>query len=381
MNNKLFINGQLLDTKIEILMGGDTRNPHPINNAYNVNFVSPATDYSYSETVTYPFKINNQDAIFPVKGTRPTFKLRYEFGNTNENTGSDNNNRNNANVMKYLIKKADKSVWIAEGSDLGPDYNSDFNGTQIATPEEDIKKVFIVLQGAGGGGGGNNGTMSGAGGGAGGYLVAVITLDHEAGTHWKKNSMPITVGAGGSGGYHTRVIGGTIVATGFGGDTGIPWNSEGAIVTTWGGDGGSSAQGVNSGTRGSGGSYGIGESQVPWAKFIFGIDGDSGMSGGLNDGNTNHHTNTYAATTTGRQTPDEANFELTTPEWSVSSTGFGGNGGSCPLSAGGAGANDTNNGASASAQGWGAGGGGSNNNTTKYSHGGKGGGGYFAIYY
>lgn len=378
MANKLYINSILIDDLIELLSSNDTRLSNIVNNYYNVNFVAPATGYVYSETITYPFKVDGTDTIFPLRGTRPTFKLRYEFSNNAENTGSDNANRNNANVMRYLIKKNDKSVWVAEGSDLGPDYDSDFTGTQIATPEEDLKKIFLILQGAGGGGGGNNGTMSGAGGGAGGYLVAVVNLEHEASTYYKKNSIPITVGAGGTGGYHTKVVGGTIIPTGFGGDTGIPWNTDGQHLTAWGGDGGSSAQGANSGTRGNGGSYAVG---VSWATLIFGINGDSGMSGGLNDGNTQYHTNIFNATTTGRQTPDVTDYEFNTPERTVQSLNYGGNGGSCPLGTGGIGSNEDSTGTSPNAQGPGAGGGGSGNHVSKYSHGGKGGNGYFAVYY
>lgn len=345
MANDLRLNNVSLSSIVELLKVNDTRLSHPMNSKYGTDYVSTADGYSYSAFATYPYKINGINQSIPLKGTRPNFNKRYEIGNSS--TTED--------IMKYLIKYSDGSVWVSDGTGLGPEYNQLPSGTKIAEASEDLKVVFLELQGGGGGGCGSNLASKGAGGGGGGYLVVAIQLEHLAGTYWNQNSFPMIIGRGGAG------VNGVNPA-GSGVDTGLPFNGQGVSCTAYGGDGG-----YNRDTPGaSRGQECIG---VPFATQLF---AKSGITGSTDASST-----PMTATDIGQWAPTGEANTLQYPERRVIAGSSGPScGGSSVLGLGGGADNNLN-----SIEGWGGAGAGRWYTLGQINTGGNGRGGYMAIYY
>lgn len=132
-------------------------------NYTKIDFVSFVENKVYSKFVELPFRINDVKYKVAKKGCRPSNILRYS--------------KSFPYQVKYLIKFNDGELRIC---DANLDKNtplSSRNGEILASLDEDIHYVVIVLQGAGGGGSGSGRSISGCGGASGALLVSCICVD------------------------------------------------------------------------------------------------------------------------------------------------------------------------------------------------------------
>jgi len=124
-----------------------------------------------------------------------------------------------------------------------------------------VTRLFIYAIGGGGGGGGGSGGGSGGGGGSGYWDYKFVNVD-------SKETLTITVGAGGSGGGS----GGSGSSGGSGGGSSVVGSSSETLITVSGGDGGE--RGVSSESVAYGGIGGV--SGHP---SVGGIGGNGGLGG------------------------------------------------------------------------------------------------------
>ena len=234
----------------------------------------------------------NFSNIAPI-GTRPNLNLRLSVTTPGQ---------------YYLIKFSDKSVRLTQNN---VDYTATPEGTIIGTTEEDLKIIILELQGGGGGGCGGGTILAGTGGAGGGYILGLLNLEHEAGANWKKNSIPLQVGAGGAGVRDRN-------QAGNGQDTGFYVNSSLALCAS----GGNGADGSDPGSHRSIAIAGV--DAIFYA--FYSLNGNDGRGGG--------GSNSLGAATSPATGPTSENVYISWPAVSANN-GYGGSGGCSRLGGGG----------------------------------------------
>lgn len=234
-------------------------------------------------------------------------------------------NKTDGHLLKYLrdsfIKGGGAGITLAATGGSGGDQVVDYNGYRIHVFKTTGQSTFtltdpasVYVMAVGGGGGGTS--MRGAGSGAGGCVLR--DPGHPNGLlQLSAGSIPITVGAGGAGGYVSGFDSTTDAQGENGGDTIV--NSESDVIAGGGGSGaggwstnsGVTAQSSPHGSGGGGGesspTAGTGNSPSPAPIYAKGTPGGAGPApnGGAGGGgwNTKGQDGTGGDGGLGRQIP------------------------------------------------------------------------------